>query len=429
MRDSLYAASEMMSKTSRALRMAATEPYRIFFPVALLASVTGVMLWPLFYWGQLSYYPLFSHARLMIEGFVGGFAIGFLTTALPKMLNAKPLRVWQMLLILVLFISFCTAHALGHLRTGDGLFTVTMALTVALMLVRLVKGNAVPPPGMALAGLGLLCGIAGAAWSAVFGFTADMHWTQFMQRLLYQAFILFPLLGVGGFIFPMILGTTNRHARLGNPQMRKEWRAKAAESALLGVILIFTYWVEVHGGVKMMSWVRVALCGVWITKESGWLLRKKAKGIMPLSLRAGIVCLLGGMVATGILEQNKIALDHMLYIGGFGLITMMVATRVIYGHSGQGDKFQKWVKPVIWCVGLLLFGMATRVSADFMVHINSTLRVSHHIYAAACWVVVSIIWGIAVMPSVRKAPFPTFVKPTPKPTDKPSLMDMDFRKK
>lgn len=417
--------STFMNKTSNSLKMVANEPYRIFFPIALLAGVMGVLLWPLFYWQQLSYYPLFSHARLMIEGFVGGFAIGFLTTALPKMLSAKPLRIWQVLLLLALFISFCAAHMLGHMRMGDGLFALTMLLTIFWLLMRLVKGGSVPPPGMALTAMGLLCGIFGAAWSALFGFTGDMHWTLFSQRLLYQAFILLPLLGVGGFIFPMILGTTNKHAKLSGPTMSKKWKLKAAESALLGILLVFTYWIEVHGQLKMMSWVRVALCGVWITKESGWLSRNKAKGVMPLSLRAGIACLLGGMIATGILDENKIALDHMLYMGGFGLITMMVATRVIYGHSGQGDKFQKWVKPLIWCVGLLLFGMATRVSADFMDHINDHIKVSHHIYAAGCWAAVSIIWGIAVLPSVRKTPFPTRAKPKP---DKPSVMDMNFRK-
>ncbi len=424
-----------MSKTSNSLQVVANEPYRIFFPVALIAGIVGVLLWPLFYWQQLSYYPLYSHARLMIEGFVGGFAIGFLTTALPKMLNAKPLRVWQVLLLLTLFLSFCTVHALGHMRTGDGLFAVTMALTVFLMLVRLCRGNMVPPPGMMLTGLGLLCGITGSVWSAFFGFSGNMHWTLFMQRLLYQAFILLPLLGVGGFIFPMILGTTNKHAKLSGPKMSREWKAKAAESGLLGVLLILTYWIEVHGQLRMMSWVRVALCGVWITKESGWLSRKKAKGIMPLSLRVGIVCLLGGMVATGILDENKIALDHMLYMGGFGLITMMVATRVIYGHSGQGAKFQKWLKPIILCVGLLMLGMLTRVTADFMDHINNHIKTTHHIYAAGCWVLVSIIWGIAVLPSVRKTPFSTITKPTlngptlngPKP-NKPSVMDMNFRK-
>lgn len=410
-----------MSKASNSLQMVASEPYRIFFPLALLAGVVGVMLWPLFYWGKLAYYPLFSHARLMIEGFVGGFAIGFLTTALPKMLSAKPLRIWQVLVILCLYLSFCITHLLGHMRTGDGLFALTMLLTVFWMVIRLIKGGSVPPPGMALTAMGLGCGILGAAWSAIFGFTADLHWTLFTQRLLYQTFILLPLLGVGGFIFPMILGTTNHHARLSGPKATPAWRAKVAEGILLGSLLILTYWIEVQGELQMMSWVRFVLCAVWITKESGWLQRKKSKGIMPLALRAGIVCLLGGIVATGILQQNKIALDHLLYMGGFALITMMVATRVIYGHSGQGDQFQRWIKPIAWSVGILLFAMATRVSADFMPHI----KISHHIYAAGCWVIVSIIWGIAVIPSVRKKPFPNIVKPS---SGKPSVMNMNFRK-
>lgn len=401
----------------------AGEPYRIFFPLALLAGVAGVMVWPLFYWGQLSHYPVFAHARIMIEGFVGGFAVGFLGTALPKMLAAKPLRIWQVGVLVTLHLSFCSLHMLGHIRTGDGLFAVMLLLTLTWLLARMVKGGSVPPPGMTLAALGLLCGIFGAAWSAAFGFGADLQWTLFAQRLLYQAFILLPILGVGSFIFPMILGTPNHHAKLGGPKMSKAWKAKAGEGALLAVLLIASYWIEVRGQAQTAPWLRVALCAVWITKESGWLLRKRSSGIMPLSLRAGIVCLLGGMIATGIWNTQKVALEHTLYIGGFGLITMIVATRVIYGHSGQGDKFQRWIKPLAVCTALLLLGMVTRVTADF--EFMQRFKVSHHIYAAACWVAVSIIWAVAVLPSVRKRPFPTRIKPE---GNQPSVMNMNFRK-
>ncbi|MBT8036624.1 MAG: NnrS family protein [Verrucomicrobiae bacterium] len=402
----------------------AAEPYRVFFPLALLAGVAGVILWPLFYWGWLSYYPMFAHGRVMIEGFVGGFAIGFLGTALPKMLSAQPLKVWQVGSLLSLHAALVSFHMGGDVRTGDGLFTVMMIVMVLCLLSRLIKGKTVPPPGMILAGMGIFCGIAGAAWSAFFGFQGDPHVTLFMQRLLYQAFILLPLLGVGSFIFPMILGTPNHHARLSGPHMTRAWKTKAGESALIGCVLIASYWIEVHDQPQSMSWVRATLCGVWITKESGWLTRKTSSGIMPLSLRAGIVCLLGGMVATGVMKTPKIALDHTLYIGGFGLITMIVATRVIYGHSGQEEKFQRWIKPLAICSSLILLGMLTRVTADF--EFMQRFRISHHIYAAGCWVIVSIIWAIAVLPSVRKRPFPSRIKP--QADDRPSVMNMQFRK-
>ncbi len=58
-----------------------SEPYRLLFPAGILASVIGVSLWPLLYAGWLAYYSGEAHARLMIQGFVGAFAIGFLSTA------------------------------------------------------------------------------------------------------------------------------------------------------------------------------------------------------------------------------------------------------------------------------------------------------------------------------------------------------------
>lgn len=421
----------------RTIQLVANEPYRIFFPVALLAGVLGVMLWPLFYASQipwipnalqLGFYPNFAHAHLMIQGFVGGFAIGFVGTALPNMLSAKSLQRWQLGLLLTLHLSLCTAHLLGYVRTGDALFALMMALMLSFLAIRVKSGKSVPPPGMILAGMGLFSGSLGSLWMAGAGLNGDPFYYLFSQRLLYQAFILLPLLGIGGFIFPMILGTPNQQAKLSGPKLTRAWKAKAMEGALLGLFIITSYWIEVRSGqsnqMQSMSWLRVVLCFVWITKESGWLKRNTAKGIMAFALRAGIVCLLGGMIAVGILDQHKIALDHSLYIGGFGLITMIVATRVIYGHSGQGNKFQLWVKPLCWCTGLLLFDMLTRVTADFM----PKIMLSHHVYAALLWVVVSIIWGIALLPSVKKRPFSVKPIQPASPKKAASVMDMNFRK-
>ena len=207
-----------------------------------------------------------------------------------------------------------------------------------------------------------------------------------------------------------------------------KWRRKAAEALMVGVLLILTFWIEGYGEIKAMSWTRAVICFIWLTKESGWLQRGNANGVMAFAIRAGIVCLLGGMIGAGIFGDNyirKIGLDHSLYIGGFGLITMIVATRVIFGHSGQGTKFNTWNKSLIWASGLLIFGMLTRVSADFIL----PMRLSHHIYAAGCWIAVSVIWGFAILPSVKKRPQQKKrILPTPTSKEKPSLLDMDFRK-
>lgn len=406
--------------TRRYIQQVTTEPYRIFFIMALIAGVIGVSLWPLFYTGHLSFYPSFAHARLMIEGFVGGFAIGFIGTALPKMLGTAALRVWQVALLFTLYLALCTLHATGHVHAGDAVFATMVAIQLSCMATRIRSAKLLPPPTMLLTAIGLLCGLLGALWWAFFTPFASFTVNQFFQKLLYQAFILLPILGVGTFVFPMILNTKARSAIIPRTTMNRQWRNKALEATAVGLLIITTYGIEVQGHSVAMSWTRFIICAAWLSVECSWLTSIFiSRGIMPLAIRLGIVCLLSAFIAAALVQSQRIAMDHILYISGFGLITMTVATRVIFGHSGQGEQFQKWVKSFCVCVALLLLGMATRVSADFL----PDHRSSHHIYAAICWIVVSIIWGIAILPSVRKTPPVTFRLP---PTAK-SLLDLDFR--
>ena len=60
------------------------EPFRIFFPAGILIGMAGVALWPAYYFDRTAAYPSISHARLMIEGFMASFIIGFLGTAGPR---------------------------------------------------------------------------------------------------------------------------------------------------------------------------------------------------------------------------------------------------------------------------------------------------------------------------------------------------------
>ncbi len=406
--------------------------------MALLASVFGVMLWPLYYASQLSgfpdplklaFYPNMAHAHLMIEGFVGGFALGFVATAMPKLLEAPSFKPWQIFAFAALHLSYCTLHLCGFTRSGDALFAVMMGIFIIQLLVKIAPGKTVPPPSMILAALGLVGGTLGAAWMAAVGSTGAVTEYAFAQRLLYQTFILLPLLGVGGYIFPMILGTTNFQAQLNGTRITRAWKTKALESTVLGILLILTYWIEVQSGEnnpeKPMAWVRFALSFVWLTKESGWLKRSgTGSGAMPFGLRAGIVCLLGCFLTTGLLQQHRIALDHILYVGGFALITITVASRVLLAHSGETHKLNIWAKPLTWSAGLIIFTMLTRVSADFIPKVT----ISHHVYAALLWVIVAFIWAIALLPSVKKYPAPPAPAILPKKKKSTSFMDMDFRK-
>src|SRR4051812_17386095 len=102
------------------------EPFRIFFPLATLLGISGVSLWPLYFSGLHKFYPGPMHTRLMIEGFLAGFVLGFLGTALPRLLSAPALRRGELWLLVTLYLLSAGLHIGEQPRAGDAAFIVLM---------------------------------------------------------------------------------------------------------------------------------------------------------------------------------------------------------------------------------------------------------------------------------------------------------------
>ncbi len=99
---------------------------------------------------------------------------------------------------------------------------------------------------------------------------------------------------------------------------------------------------------------------------------------------------------------------HIELISGFSLITLGVATRVVFGHSGERDQLERFNAPLTVAAALMLLGLLNRLSGDL---VPSTMA-SHYIYAAlgrtraakgaearpggvACWRFVTDVEGMA----------------------------------
>ena len=107
------------------------EPFRIFFPAAVLAGLIGVGLWPVMLLGWTENYPGPSHARLMVQGFFGGFIIGFMGTAMPRLVEARPLSAREAFSLLALFLGNIAATTLGMNALADGFFVGEILLWFA----------------------------------------------------------------------------------------------------------------------------------------------------------------------------------------------------------------------------------------------------------------------------------------------------------
>ena len=115
------------------------EPFRLFFPIGALLGVLGVSLWPLFYGGVLVTYPSVAHARLMIEGFMASFVIGFLGTAGPRITSAPHFSRNEVVALFTLDLLAAGLHFGGSNRAGDFVFVVLLAVFVFVIGKRFVQ--------------------------------------------------------------------------------------------------------------------------------------------------------------------------------------------------------------------------------------------------------------------------------------------------
>ena len=121
------------------------EPFRLFFPVAVMAGLIGVALWPMTLLGWTENYPGPSHARLMVQGFFGGFILGFMGTAMPRLVGARPLSAREAFSLLALFLGNVGANTLGMNVLGDLLFAGEVAFLFSLLKRRCHSGRELPP--------------------------------------------------------------------------------------------------------------------------------------------------------------------------------------------------------------------------------------------------------------------------------------------
>jgi uncharacterized protein involved in response to NO len=97
--------------------------------------------------------------------------------------------------------------------------------------------------------------------------------------------------------------------------------------------------------------------------------------------------------------MRRVAGMHVVFIGGFTLITFAVATRVVLGHSGFGHLFPTRLPFLIVTAVLLACALGLRVAGDFL-FVQRGSMLSH---ASYLWMLAAGVWSWRVLPKVRIA--------------------------
>ena len=375
------------------------EPFRLFFPVAMLAGIIGVALWPVMLLGWVENYPGPSHARLMVQGFFGGFIFGFLGTSMPRLVEARPLSAREAFSLLALFLGNVVANAGGLTTLADAFFVGEIALWFAMLKNRCHGGKDRPPPGFVLVGLSFASALAGTALHL-----AGRRWELsqslelFARLLSYHAFVLLCVLGAGGFLLPRFLGLGVRRKFPESTVASPEWKRASRVAAGAGAVILGTFALEAAGWNRVAAVTRTAVIIAYLGYEMPLeRLRWHWRGVQ-WQLIVGLVCIPLGVFAAAWFSGMRLTLSHVELVSGFALITTGVATRVVFGHSGGRVRMERFHPWLTTAAVLMLLGLASRITGDFLPGIQRT----HYLYGAACWIAGAVVWAACVLPRVLR---------------------------
>lgn len=368
--------------TQRSCSIVLAEPYRIFFLLGSLWGVLGVLLWPLYYEKILPYYPWIAHARIMIQGFTGAFVFGFLGTALPKTMEVPHLKKWHLITLITLHSASVIFQLSNRVLWGDFCFLVAITFFGSTMALRYFKhAQERLSSSWILALFGLLSAFLSTLLPILQSYKVSEFQVQLYNLLLYQGFLIYPFLGIGAYLFPKLLN-------LPSSQFRKSSVLKTLAYALT---LTLSFLLEAGGEALLGITLRVVTLFTFWFKETHVFSMKRPSSPRGTLGNALYLTLAFTGIAYLLLpwyQPQRVAISHFLYIGGFGMLILIVASRVVLGHCGEIELFKQSKASLKWWIFLIVLAILTRVTPAWV----PSTTVSHHNYAAITWAVVMMLW-------------------------------------
>jgi uncharacterized protein involved in response to NO len=320
------------------------------------------------------------HANLMIVGFLFSYSLGFLMTAVPRFTGAAHARRWEIAVAVVLSLS-----------SFSGVYPNAIAMAVLAFLAffflsRIRTRTYSPPKHFVFIPLGLLLGLAGAALMMMGSLAGRVF--------LYQGTMLCFVLGVGGKLVSALLGWS------APPLVQIETAHTGKRGCLIsfdvalpvalltaGFLLEFTAW-------QMLARILRALSATYVGL-SAWKLFQRPKIRGRLSNWLWISC--WGLVSGSWLYALSTLLGthglHLMFICGFGLMTLIIASRVTLAHGGYDLELESKSRSIRWMGVFILAAALTRVTAPL------TPSYLHHLtYAAGAWLIALLIWSAVFVP-------------------------------
>lgn len=353
-----------------------SNPYRIFFFVGILSALVGVSYWPLFGLGATGHYPRTEHGTLMYFGFMYSYIMGFLFTAIPRMTQTKPLGRGELVFAVSLQIALL-ASTIGTAQIWSIGFAFSCYLfMVAFLLRRVRETEATPFPGLMF--------IPAALFMAAVGFVGHRLSAgndSFLLSLAGEAFVMNLILGLGSRLIPYISGLVTQ-----SPDSVSPSRNGLAHCIFVLCTLNSGYLLGNFGDTSVGAAMR-SFATWWATVFLLKAFRRPQPGkTLALGLQISAFFLAFGQTMRLPMFGLGLAGAHLVYIGGFTLMTLLISTRVVLSHGNAGLEYENRS----WGLGVML-GL-TGASAVMRFLAASDLSSASMLGAAAALLLGLCIW-------------------------------------
>jgi uncharacterized protein involved in response to NO len=377
----------------------AGEAYRLFFPLGLLIGLAGVAMWPVHYLYGFGRYPGIEHSYVQVNGFLYCFIAGFLLTAVPRFTRSAAPSQRYLVALAVLVVGASFAYSLSAFGAGHALFLAAHLVLIGRLVYAFLHRQNRPPDLFVLVGLGIAMGLAGAVLltGSELGFLS-MIWSRTGLRLLSEGMVLSLVMGIGGFLEPRLMGllpletdASGRPKIAEKPDFLVMGLAAAAGLAVLAATLLENRW-----NLRAAGWGRAAVVTGFLTATAPfWRLPVKRTAVAWCIWVANLF-ILAAVWAAPLYPAFRTDSIHMLYMGGYSLLILAIATRVSLAHGNHdlGEEATSW--PL--CIGALfvVFGLLARIGAPF-----SDGRTAHYLYASFFWMAGMAFWGGFILRRIR----------------------------
>jgi len=376
------------------------EPFRLLFPLGVGFGLTGAGHWLLFGLGLTGHYSGVVHASLQIQGFLASFTLGFLLTALPKFNVGPPVSPAEAAGILG-GAGLVAVGCLGERWTAIEVGSLVQLLTVGLFAWRRYWGRATTqPPVLVMLTVGWLHAVAGAAALLWIRLGGPPGLELFGRRLLWQGAMVAVVIGMGGHLIPRLLGypegVVPKHpARRGWRGVAATFRGEALAWWGTGLLLFAGFVIEAVGHERTGRLLRAVVVTIALLAAGRFWRLPQVLAPFAWGVWGSVWAVIGGSWAAALTHPYHVAALHLVFIGGFSLMVLMVGARVTLSHGGY-MALEARNRPIRWVGGGVVAALVLRLAVDATPEHYFQVAAA----AASVWMAAGLLWLVYHLPKM-----------------------------